>query len=531
MTAEEQPQPVVEELKAPAAPAGDEKKAAEVAGPTSPGEDKEATPLLLFLLCSISTLEGADMALLPAVFFALQQDLGLSLNDLATMTLFQAVCQAAAAPFWGVLADRGIVSRKKILIFGSVVQGAITCVLAGVDKLVPMVVLRALNGAVLASLRPVGNGVLADVTSEAKRGKVYGWVFFALNIGMMVGALVGTPISTTDISGFQGWRVSFIGIGSLSILVGVLLALFMTEPEREGAKLQKQGGIMSELRRLVGYCRMPTFLSLVLQGCFGCVPWNAMGYRTLFFQVGGIDGVRASLLQALGQVAGALGALFGGVLADTVTRRWLPLHGRPLVAQISVFAGIPIACLTFMIVPPSGDTAFWYYLSLVCLLGLTASWCATGVNLPILSEIVPADNRSAIMAWQTALEGSCAAVLGNAMVGILAQNVFGYDLSNSNAEYLANPENQAALGKALTLTVCFPWVICLVFYSLLHWSYPRDLKYAQSLRAAPAAARKEVMQVEGVVVGAEPAKDPTADKLPQGPRVAQSAAAAAANQQ
>ena len=76
-------------------------------------------PLLLSSLCLVSALEGADMALLPAghpatdslglgfrvscpvcckpvddmpeaVFYALQTDLGLHLNDLATMTLIQA---------------------------------------------------------------------------------------------------------------------------------------------------------------------------------------------------------------------------------------------------------------------------------------------------------------------------------------------------------------------------------------------------------------------------------------------------------
>lgn len=360
--------------------------------------EKQADPLLQFLLCAISTVEGADMVLLPSVFFALQRDLHLSLNDLATMTLFQALCQAAAAPFWGVLADRGILTRKTILVFGSVSQGVVTGILAGVDRLVPMILLRSLNGALLASLRPVCNGVLADVTSEARRGKAYGWIFFSLNVGMVLGSLIATPLSTRIVLGLQGWRVAFVLVGLVSALVGAIVAVCMTEPEREGAKLaeQRQKGVFSELQRLWGYCQMPTFLALVLQGCFGCVPWNAMSYRTLFFQVGGLSDFQASLLQALGQGASAFGALFGGMLADLIARRYLPLHGRPLVAQVSVLLGIPITYFTFMVVPPSG--VFWYYLFLVCFLGFTASWCATGVNLPILSEIVPADNRSAVMA-------------------------------------------------------------------------------------------------------------------------------------
>eukprot|EP00438_Fugacium_kawagutii_P000926 Skav211601 [mRNA] locus=scaffold2962:88747:94237:- [translate_table: standard] len=104
--------------------------------------------VLLSSLCLVSVLEGADMALLPAVFYALQTDLGLSLTDLATMTLVQAeslgVTTSAVAPFWGILADRGIMKRRD----------------------------PELLGALLASLRPVASGIIADVTSEQRRGKV-----------------------------------------------------------------------------------------------------------------------------------------------------------------------------------------------------------------------------------------------------------------------------------------------------------------------------------------------------------------------
>ena len=74
------------------------------------------------------------------------------------------------------------------------------------------------------------------------------------------------------------------------------------------------------------------------------------------------------------------------------------------------------------------EGALAHYLPLVVSLGLTATWCAAGVNQPILSEIVEPDRRSSVMAWETAFEGSAAAMFGNAAVGLLAQNVFGYSL-------------------------------------------------------------------------------------------------------
>ena len=74
--------------------------------------------------------------------------------------------------------------------------------------------------------------------------------------------------------GWQGWRVAFIGIGSLSVLVGLFAACTMTEPEREtSGMVSKDRGALrpafwswsrlslgrQELKKLLSYFRMPTF--------------------------------------------------------------------------------------------------------------------------------------------------------------------------------------------------------------------------------------------------------------------------------
>eukprot|EP00449_Zooxanthella_nutricula_P026241 CAMPEP_0198550202 /NCGR_PEP_ID=MMETSP1462-20131121/74270_1 /TAXON_ID=1333877 /ORGANISM="Brandtodinium nutriculum, Strain RCC3387" /LENGTH=101 /DNA_ID=CAMNT_0044280803 /DNA_START=41 /DNA_END=346 /DNA_ORIENTATION=+ len=80
------------------------------------------------------------------------------------------------------------------------------------------------------------------------------------------------------------------------------------------------------------------------------------------------------------------------------------------------------------------------------------------------------------MAWAWTLETSSSVVFGNAMVGFLAEEVFGYDLEQASAAAHAGDGNVRALGNALMLVTFFPWVLCFVFFSLLHWSYPLDLK-------------------------------------------------------
>jgi len=117
-------------------------------------EDFEPTPIMQFLLCAVAALEGADIAVLGPCLFALQRDIGLKLTDLAYLGVAQAVCANLTGPLWGILADRGTVSRRKILIIGSLGQGAVTVSLAFVTVMTPMIFLRALNGIMLASLPP-----------------------------------------------------------------------------------------------------------------------------------------------------------------------------------------------------------------------------------------------------------------------------------------------------------------------------------------------------------------------------------------
>jgi len=202
--------------------------------------------------------------------------------------------------------------------------------------------------------------------------------------------------------------------------------------------------------------------------------------------------------------------LLGGFVSDRLTV-WSRFHGRPLTAQISVLAGIPVAWFIFMQEPPSW--AFVYYSLLMVTLGLTATWCGIGVNLPILSEVVKPGNRATIMAWEGALEGSCSAIFGNAMVGFLAQNVFGYDLAGAKEEGVADdPENVHALGSALMLVSFCPWILCFAFYSLLHWAYPRDIRRLEE--------EDKALEKSAAAMPQEPAKV----SPPVRPRLAEAAA-------
>jgi len=468
-------------------------------------DDREPTYLMQGLLCAVASLEGADTVLLGASMGALIDDKILKLTDVSYMTISQMVLTNLAAPFWGILADRGIMKRRTILLVGALGQGFVTILLAFVTSMLPMIFLRALNGALLAALRPISNGIVADMTAESKRGKIFGRIQSALLLGMFVTNMTVVPLAPAkNVWGTHGWRVAYVIVGSVSVLVSALVTAFMREPPRaEEARDCGAGGrgggcaaAASEVGNLLKFFRMPTFCVMILQGIFGTIPWTVMGYQTLFFQKEGMHNGLVGFLTSIGPVTGAAGNIIGGMVADGLARRF-HLHGRPLSAQLTVAFGVPLMYLIFMVVPMEKDS-FGMYLALSIAFGLLGSWAQSGTNFPILSHIVPSQARSRILAWECALENSIANAVGPLVVSLIAEKAFGYDLG-ADSGTSEDKDAARALGRALAATICIPWTIDFFLYSLLHWTYPRDVRRLERR----AQLQQEATPAADAVVSAE----------------------------
>jgi len=462
-------------------------------------QQDEPTRLVMGLLMAVSALEGADAALLPAVMKAWQKDIGFHLENIAYLAVAQAVLQNLAAPFWGILADRGVLRRKSILVIGALGQGTVTILLAFSYTLGPMIALRAAAGTFLAALRPISNGLIADMTQEHRRGKIFGRVQAALLLGMFVSGIVAVNMANKQLLGSYGWRFAFVLIGLLGASVALLVAIGMVEPpRRERAAADRSStwcqAIGEEIRELTSFLCLPTFGVIVVQGIFGTIPWTVMGNMVLYFQLSGLSDAQASVLNGESPLAGAVGNVIGGYVSDALTR-CLGLHGRPLNAQLTVAMGIPLIYFIFYGIPP-GRGSFFVYFLLIGAFGLLGTWAQSGTNFPVLSQIVPSSARSRIMAWEVALENSIASALGPPVVALLATKAFGYKFGEKEATG-ASLESARALGQAMTVVICIPWLVCLAAYSSLHWSYPRDVRRLQAAMEAEKAEREVKAVADG----------------------------------
>eukprot|EP00434_Breviolum_minutum_P007300 symbB.v1.2.006444.t1/scaffold384.1/size215671/17 len=479
---------IADDLKDPKAVMKSEKEANQSPQPAE--DEREPGTMILFWLCCVSALEGMDTQLVPACQFALQRDLGLQLGHFAVLTTVQMVLTNLAAPFWGILADRGTLKKKTILMLGAIGEGIAVTIFAFVPNFWVMMMLRGMSGFFLASLRPVCNGLIADLTSDNKRGKIFGRVQSALLVGMFCSLLIAGNVANAFVGDIPGWRFLFAGGGVVAFIVAFGLAFFLAEPHHQLDESAKQKGcaaIRTELCTVLSFLRIPTFCVMIMQGVFGTIPWSVMGNNLLFFKFCGLEDWQASILAAEGTVAGVFGNSIGGMIADCLARRF-GYHGRPLSAQITVAIGLPMVFLQFYGIPP-GEGTFGVYFALIAAFGLLGSWAQSGTNFPILSDIVPASDRSKVMAWECAMENSLANAIGPSMVSSLAF-AFGYKFGAEelNGQSLSSAR---ALGQAMAATICIPWVITLAAYTLLHWSYPRDMRRLRAKQAAEAAAREE----------------------------------------
>lgn len=465
---------------------------------TSSDSKPQGQSALYGLIGAVGLVEGADLVVLPALASSLQADLNLTQEDVALLVLVQALCLAAASPVWAALADSASANRKTLMVLGAFLQGLFTCLLPTATAWVPLVAPGALNALAKASLRPVSFGLIAEVTREF-RGSAFGVLFAALYAGIGLAFWASPRLATHRFLGIEGWRLPVLGVGVISILTSFVVSVLLQEPAREPPAVDEEQGIRAEFWRLQGYCKFPSFLLLFFQACIMCIPWAAMGYRTLFLKAYGFEDWEVTVLCSSAQGSAALGALCGGVLADLVAR-FLPIHGRPCVAQASLVLSFPLFILSFLVAPPEG----WplsYEMCLICGSAFVASW-TVGACLPMLAELAPWGRKSGILAWQGALEGALGCLVTSSME-VVAPRVFGHslgilpplngikivvseDTSAQDVAGFSDPEDRAHVAKIVVVLMAASWGLCFLCYSMLHWSYPRDLLRAQRLRSEEA---------------------------------------------
>jgi len=471
-------------------------------------------PLLAFLVTIMLTV-GADDSIFPNITKALENTVGFDVGELATLQTIQGVTQAVLGPIWGVLCARGYLDRRTVLAILTFSQGLATLIMAfSMNQFWTMRLLRGINGACLSGMMPVTFSIIADRFDDEVRGRMCALMNMCKGVGgATFGFLYGwtgewctsegrwQSCASEDCTGatdcgcgaWFGWQYAFVMTGGVTIAFAPFVFAFMRPPPIivKSAPTSGENILLKELKALgkILY-NTPTFAVLVLQGCFGAMPWNAMFLRSFFFQTFGLSAEQATTILTAANYVGIFGTGLSGWLSDTLVKIW-PMHGRIINAELSVYSGVPICFLTFSSTfAPSGANAFAYFMTLSVLLAVVQGGVQGGTNIPILSQLAEPEDRALIISWQSALEGAVA-TFGPVIFATL-NSIFGYrgECEGCNPPIDCDADlNKQAAGNALLYTTMIPWTICGVLYSTLHCLYPRDMEriFEQRRLAAEAA--------------------------------------------
>lgn len=250
-----------------------------------------------------------------------------------------------------------------------------------------MAISRALNGIGLALVAPAMQSLVADSTDDSSRGTAFGWLQLTGNIGSIIGGLCSILIAPLTIMGIPGWRISFHLVGLISVVVGILVRIYATDPHfPEGATKESSQtpskSFLSEVKELAkeakSVIKIPSFQIVVAQGVTGSFPWSALSFAPMWLELTGFSHGKSAFLIALFVIGNSLGGLFGGKMGDILSVRF-PNAGRIMLAQISSASAIPLAAILLLVLPDDPSTAVIHGLVLF-IMGFSISWNAPAAN-------------------------------------------------------------------------------------------------------------------------------------------------------
>ncbi|XP_019238764.1 PREDICTED: uncharacterized protein LOC109218826 isoform X1 [Nicotiana attenuata] len=448
--------------------------------------------LSLIIINMAAIMERADENLLPAVYKEISETFKAGPSDLGYLTFIRNFVKGIASPVAGILVIN--YDRPPVLAIGILCWALGTGAMGASKYFFQVGFWRAVNGFGLAIVIPSLQSFIADSYTDEARGTGFGFLNLIGTLGGIGGGAIATVMAGYEFWGIPGWRFAFVMMATLSSLIAFLVFKLVVDPRRgtsiehviaknstdrkdliEKGHTNSMSIWMESWTAMKAVIKVQTFQCIVLQGLVGSLPWTAMVFFTLWFELIGFDHNSAAALVGLFAAGCALGSFSGGVIGDRMSRLY-PNSGRIMCAQFSAFMGIPFSWFLLRVVPQSVSSYFTFAVTLF-LMGLTISWNATATNSPLFAEVVPSKHRTMIYAFDRAFEVSFSSFAAPA-VGILAEKLYGYD-SKSVDPLLGSAKEALALSKGLFSMMAMPYGLCSLFYTPLYWTYKQDRESAR----------------------------------------------------
>lgn len=293
---------------------------------------------LLFLAYVINYIDRQIVTILQE---PIKADLGLSDTQLGLMTgLSFALFYATMGVPIARLADRH--SRTKLIAGAITLWSVMTAACAAAGNFWTMLACRMGVGVGEAGLSPPAHSLISDYYEPEKRATALGIYSAGIQIGVMLGFLLGGVINH-----YFGWQMAFLIVGLPGLLLAALIRFTLPEPPRgqfdgaaqPSASADAEAGMLATMATL---WRLPAFRYAALACGFHTLVLYGHGHWSppYLARVQGMALTDIALWLALfSAVPGALGIWLSGILADRLDRR--SPRGRLWVASGSLVLLIP----------------------------------------------------------------------------------------------------------------------------------------------------------------------------------------------
>jgi MFS family permease len=305
------------------------------------------------LLCLLYVVSFVDRHVMSLLVGPIRADMNI---DDTQMSLLLGASFAVFYAVFGLplarLADNG---NRRNLILAAVTFWSLATALSGLAHDFHVLLICRMGVALgEGALTPAALSMIADLYPPEQRargaslymatGLIGAFGAFIVS-GAVLQAIVGLhPIVLAGLGALAPWRLVFLLVSAPGLLLTLLFALTVREPERRGEAASEPVG----WRETFDYLRrswrtyVPLFVGVALSQftCFAIMAW----YPTELIRQYGLKAQQAGwLFGAVGMLAVVSGALIVPRFADT--RQRVQRGGLPLVLMIATAAGIPFAIL------------------------------------------------------------------------------------------------------------------------------------------------------------------------------------------
>jgi MFS family permease len=310
---------------------------------------------VFWVMFAINFFNYFDRNILPAALGPISDDIGLSFAGAGLLASAFFIVYAICALPLGYRADRGI--RKNVIAFGVGLWSIATFFTGLATNVLTIFLARSAVGIGEAGYYPAGTSLLSDYFPSAKRAHILSrWTAGSL-IGLALGFAVGGVVAGLSA---HSWRFAFF-IAGVPGLLFTYLAYRLKEPRRGQADGWVTDTQTSESPQPANSSKIPfghvfkellgirTIVVTILVQIFGYwVLGAAANWLPIYLHLrfGASTGQAGIISGGVLVLAGILGALLGGWLADAFTRRWA--SGRVLVGSLGFLVGAPVMVLTLL---------------------------------------------------------------------------------------------------------------------------------------------------------------------------------------